>query len=350
MVRLFQAARRGLGLALEPRPTRRAASLGRQNRLIQQALLELDAVMKLGHSQRLEYLLGLMHLSYVFLDGAPGNTLHEKLRPVLKQIYNLGQNDLASPTQSSSPLAYFVSYPRSGNTLVTRLAAKATEGQIFSAMSDGFSPFSKRIYPKAYPLPRVIKDHQAHQHYENDRCIFIIRDGRDTMASLAFMTSQQGHHKFRMKGEMASFIRWTANSYAFGSWAAHMRDVMKLTGGPEKLVVRYEDITTDKDFFFKIVDFFDPENKLPRDHLAEVFAARDAVVDSIKSKPHVNDQWGFGYTFEPESMFYEWSLNRKGSSWRQAWDHAAKRAFHETGATEALIEFGYEKDPNWWRS
>ena len=48
-------------------------------------------------------------------------------------------------------------------------------------------------------------------------------------------------------------------------------------------------------------------------------------------------------------MFYEWSLNRKGSNWRETWDQAAKRAFHETGATEALMELGYETEPNWWR-
>jgi Sulfotransferase domain len=331
------------------RPVRKAASVARQNRLIHQALLELDAVKALGHTPRLEYLLGLLHLSNMFLDSTTSQRLHKRLRPVLKQIYQTGQNDLSAATRSTSPLAYFVSYPRSGNTLATRLTAAATQGQIFSAMSEGFSPFSKSIYPRSYPLPRLIKDHVAHRHYLNDRCVLVVRDGRDTVTSLAFMTLQQGAHNFTEKGEIADFIRWTSKSYVFGSWAAHVEDLMVLRAGPDKLFVRYEDLTADDKAFFAIVDFFDPGNMLPRDHLAKLFSEKDSVVENIKSSPHVNEQWGFGRTFEPGSMFYEWSLNRKGSSWRAGWDRAAKRAFHETGATDALIALGYETDPDWWR-
>ena len=325
------------------------ASVARQNRLIHQALLELDAVKAQGHTPRLEYLLGLLHLSYMFVDATTGQQLHKTLPPILKQIYQLGENDLSAATQSTAPLAYFVSYPRSGNTLATRLTAAATQGQIFSAMIEGLSPFSKGIYPRSYPLPRVIKDHVAHGHYLNDRCILIARDGRDTVTSLAFMTLQQGQHKFTERGEIADFIRWTSKSYLFGSWAAHAEGLLALREGPDKLFVRYEDLTTNEDAFFEIIDFFDPGNMLPRNHLTKLYAERDLVVENIKSKPNVNNQWGFGHTFEPGSMFYEWSLNRKGSNWREAWDQAAKRAFHDTGATDALIALGYETDPDWWR-
>lgn len=347
--KLVRAARRSVGLVAQINPVRTAAGLGRQNRLVHQALLELDAVMKQGHTPRLEYLLGLLHLSNVFLDEATSQLLHKKLRPVLKQIYRLGKNDLSAPSQSTAPIAYFVSYPRSGNTLATRLTAKATEGQIFSAMSEGFSPFSKSIYPKSYPLPRLIKDHEAHRHYWNDRCVLLVRDGRDTVTSLAYMTLQQGKHSFAHKSAVAEFIRWTAKSYVFGSWATHVTDLMSLHEGQDKLLVRYEDLTASADAFYRIVDFFDPENKLPRAHLRKLFEERDIVVENIKSNAQVNEQWGFGQSFEPESMFYEWALNRKGSSWRESWDAAARRAFHETGATEALIALGYESDPDWWR-
>ena len=341
--------RRSVGRVAEIRPTRRAAGIGRQNRLIQQALLEIDSVMKQGHTQRLEYLLGLLHLSHVFVDTTTGQNLRKKIRPLLKQIYRLGRNDLGAPTQSTAPIAYFVSYPRSGNTLATRLTARATQGQIFSAMSDGFSPFSKSIYPKSYPLPRLIKDHVAHRHYLGDKCVLIVRDGRDTVTSLAFMTLQQGQHEFTNRFQIADFIRWVAKSYVFGSWAAHVEDMMTLRDRPDKLLVRYEDLTTNSETFRQIIDFFDPGNKLPREHLIEIFDERDAVAKKIHESPAVNEQWGFGKTFEPDSMFYDWSLNRKGSSWRLSWDKAAKRAFHETGATEALIALGYETDCNWWR-
>jgi Sulfotransferase domain len=347
--RLQRLARRALGRVQQIQPTRQAASLGRQNRLVQQVLLELDAVMQSGDLARLEYLLGLLHLSYVFLDETTGQKLHKKLQPVLKRIYQQGQNDLEARTESTAPLAYFVSYPRSGNTLATRLTAKATQGQVLSAMAEGFAPFSKRIYPKSYSLPRLVKDHVAHPHYQNDRCVLVARDGRDTVISLAFMTLQQGEHGFAGKGEVADFIRWVSASYVFGDWAAHVRNLLDLARGPNKLLVRYDDLVAKDETFIEIVDFFDPGNKLPRAHLSKLFAERNAVVEGIKSAPAVNDQWGFGRTFEPGSMFHEWSLNRQGSSWRETWDGAAKRAFHETGATELLIELGFETDPDWWR-
>lgn len=347
--RLLRAARRSLGMLKNINPTSQAVSLGRQNRLVRQALLELDAAMEQGDVARLEYLLGLLHLSYKFLDETTGQRVHQKLGPVLRKIYQRGENDLEARTVSSAPLAYFVSYPRSGNTLATRLTAKATQGQVFSAMTEGYAPFSKCIYPRSYPLPRLIKDHVAHPHYRNDRCIFVVRDGRDTVISLAFMTSQNRLHSFVDKSEIADFIRWVSQSYVFGDWATHARNLMQLLEGPDKLLVRYEDLVASEEQFVGIVDFFDPGNILPRTHLSRLFKDRDMVAERIKSRPDVNAQWGFGQKFEPDSMFHEWSLNRQGSSWRQAWDAAAKRAFHETGATELLMEFGYETNPDWWR-
>ncbi len=347
--RLLRVARRSLGMIQEIQPTRQAAKAGRQNRLVRQALLEVDEAMHQNDFERLEYLLGLLHLSFLFLDEATGQGLNKKLRPILKKIYRHGQNDIQARTVSAAPLAYFVSYPRSGNTLATRLAANATSGQVFSAMKEGYAPFSKRIYPKNYPLPRLIKDHVAHLHYKNDRCVLVVRDGRDTTISLAFMTLQNRLHSFADKSELADFIRWVSQSYVFGDWATHARNLMQLLTGPDKFLVRYEDLVASDETFIGIVDFFDPGNRLPRAHLSQLFKERDTVAERIKSRPAVNDQWGFGQTFEPGSMFHEWSLNRQGSSWREAWDAAAKRAFHETGATELLIEFGYETDPDWWR-
>lgn len=347
--RLLRAVRRSLGMIQELQPTRQAAKAGRQNRLVRQALLEVDEAMRHKDFERLEYLLGLLHLSFLFLDEATGQGINKKLRPILKKIYQHGQNDIQARTVSAAPLAYFVSYPRSGNTLATRLAANATSGQVFSAMKEGYAPFSKRIYPKTYPLPRLIKDHVAHLHYKNDRCVLVVRDGRDTTISLAFMTLQNRLHSFADKSELADFIRWVSQSYVFGDWATHARNLMQLLTGPDKFLVRYEDLVASDETFIGIVDFFDPGNRLPRAHLSQLFKERDTVAERIKSRPAVNDQWGFGQTFEPGSMFHEWSLNRQGSSWREAWDAAAKRAFHETGATELLIEFGYETDPDWWR-
>lgn len=347
--RLLRGARHSLGFIPAFRPQRQAAKVGRRNALVKQALLELDEAMAQKDVERLTYLLGLLHLSYLFFNDAAKRKAHAKLLPVFKQIFELGQNDVELPTESSAPLTYFISYPRSGNTLTTRLTARATQGQVFEAMMAGLTPFSKRIYPQGYPVPRLIKDHVAHLHYATDRCVLLVRDGRDTVASLAYMTAQQGRHKFRDKSEIADFIRWLDTSYIFGGWAAHAKNMLQLSKAPEKLLVHYDDIVSKFETFEQVVDFFDPGNKLPREHLAKLFAERESITDRIRSKSKANREWGLGMTFEPSSMFYEWSHNRQGSSWREAWDSAAKKAFHETGATEFLIEFGFETDPDWWR-
>ena len=346
---LLRAARRLKGRVGEIQPTRRASSLGRHNRLVRQVLLELDEVIAAGDTDRLEYLLGLLHLAFYYQGDATGEELRLKLLPIFKQIYQREERDLYARTVSTAPLAYFVSYPRSGNTLAMRLVAEATSGQVFTAMTQGNAPFSKSIYPASYPFPRLIKDHVAHGHYKNDRCVLVVRDGRDTVISLAFMTLQQGLHKFDGKSDIASFIRWLSKSYIFGDWAGQTRDLLSLAKEPDKLLVRYDDLVARKETLFEIVDFFDPGNRVPRGHLADVFEQRESVAERIKSRPAANAEWGFGRTFDSASMFHEWSLNRKGSSWREAWDAAAKQAFHETGATEALIELGFETDPDWWR-
>ncbi len=348
--RLIMRARRSLGLVRDIQAQRQAGRLGRQSKFIRQALLELDDALEHKDTIRLEYLLGLLHLSSVFLNDARNRDRFKKLQPMFQRIFELGQNDEKAATESSAPLAYFISYPRSGNTLTTRLTARATQGQVFEAMMAGLTPFSKRIYPKGYPLPRLVKDHVAHLHYMNDRCVLLVRDGRDTVASLAYMTAQQGRHKFSQKSEIADFIRWLGTSYIFGDWAAHAKNLLALSKAPDKLLVRYDDIVSKYEAFEKVVDFFDPHNRLPREHLSKLFDERDSITERIRSTSKTNREWGLGATFEPSSMFYEWSQNRQGSSWRDAWDSAAKKAFHETGATEFLIEFGFETDPDWWRS
>lgn len=131
--RLLEAGRRSLGFVQDIHAKRKVADLGRQNRLVKQVRLELDEVMQKGDLVRLEYLLGLVHLSFLFLDEANGPDLHKKLSLILKRIHQRGENQLEARTESTAPLAYFGSYPRSGNTLLMRLVTKATQGQMFTA-------------------------------------------------------------------------------------------------------------------------------------------------------------------------------------------------------------------------
>ena len=113
--------------------------------------LEFEQLRNQGHTLRLEYLVGLVHQAYAFAGTTSLQQEHQldkSARPLLNEIFDLGTNDMGAPTESSAPLAYFVSYPRSGSTLAIRLAAMATQGQRLNAMRGGIAPFSKRLYPK----------------------------------------------------------------------------------------------------------------------------------------------------------------------------------------------------------
>lgn len=101
--------------------------------------------------------------------------------------------------------------------------------------------------------------------------------------------------------------------------------------------------------YIDFVNFLDPDHRFSEERLIRGYDTRDKVFEGVKNNPNANRSWGIGAEFPPESLFHEWSNNRQGSSWRQAWDAEAKKAFHETGATEFLIEYGYESDPDWWR-
>lgn len=252
--------------------------------------------------------------------------------------------------KSDLPLTFVISYPRSGNTMLMRTLAPLLDAHIFEAMPGVPDYFNKADYTRNYPNIRLVKDHVAHAHYRDDSAIMLIRDGRDVVVSLAYMTLKRGRHSFSAKSDLPDFIRWLSREYPFGDWSSHMRQVRHLASGQDKLLVRYEDILS-KDganVFAQIVRFSVRGLSLSESSIANAYHSRDNVLEQIKNAPG-NEFWGIGAEFTPDSMFYEWSKNRKGSSWRQSWDAEAKKAFHDTGATDFLIEYGYETDPDWWR-
>jgi len=313
---------------------------------------DLDAQLARGHTDRLEHCVALLHLAYTHMDVIDVQERAEISREIadaLNRCHAAGTNDPHAPIEASVPTPVICSYPRSGNTLSIRLAAQVLQAQILEAMPGSMIPFSKAIYPKAYPYVRLIKDHIARPIYKNDRVAIVVRDGRDTMISLAFMSHKFGSHEFTNRGELAAFIRWLDTDYPFGGWAKFMRDAAVLRQSPDKHVLRYEDLMAGPQPFIDLMQFLDPEHRLSDERLTSAYENRDRIFDSIKSNPNANRSWGIGAAFEPDSLFYEWSQARKGSSWRQSWDAEAKKAFHETGATDFLIEYGYETDPDWWR-
>ena len=85
-------------------------------------------------------------------------TLFRQVASCLEGAFALADWDLNDPVQSDSPLAFFLSYPRSGNTVAIATAVTLLGGQVFEALPGSLFPFSKRIYPRAYPYTQFIKD------------------------------------------------------------------------------------------------------------------------------------------------------------------------------------------------
>lgn len=337
--------------ATDPTAPRNPASQ-KTAHLLRRAKTELDHLLSEGHTSRLEHCIALLHLSYTHMDVVNVQEraqLSREIADTLDRCHAVGSNDPAAPIDAALPTPVICSYPRSGNTVSIRLAAQVLQAQILEAMPGSMIPFSKGIYPKAYPYVRLIKDHVARPIYKDDRVAIVVRDGRDTMISLAFMSHKHGAHELTKRGELAAFIRWLDTDYPFGGWAKFMRDAALLRQAPDKHVLRYEDLMAGHQPFIDLMRFLDPGHRIADERLIEAYQNRDVIFDGIKSNPNANRSWGIGAAFEPDSMFYEWSRNRKGSSWQQSWDAAAKKAFHETGATDFLIEYGYETDPDWWR-
>ena len=131
----------------------------------------------------------------------------------------------------------------------------------------------------------------------------------------------------------------------FGSWADFAANSVARRGQPHCLVEKYEEVIAHSGALRRIFEFAFDGEPVDQRRVDRVHQTADETIKRLKS----NKPWGYDQRFPPDSMFCEWSQNRTGSSWRQSWDAAAKKAFHESGATDYLIEFGYETDANWWR-
>lgn len=331
-----------------------AAQVGlqRAKRLYAYAKAETDEAVSRDDKDRLERCVGLLHLVLTHIENLNPDDrswMEHRVAHDLNACYAVGANDVDAAVVSNLPFAFVCSYPRSGNTLATRTAAQLFHAQIFEGNPGSLQPFDKRLYPKIYPYIRLVKDHVARPIYKNDRVAFIVRDGRDCMISLAYMTHKSGGHPFTKRGQLTDFIRWLDRDYPFGGWARHMRDVTALKSDPNKHVVRYEDLIAEFETFREYIQFIAQGQTISEQRIKRTFDNKGRIRETVENNPRANKSWGYGASFEPDSLFFDWSTQRTKSSWRQSWDAEARKAFHETGATEHLIAFGYETDPHWWK-
>ncbi|MEQ1577760.1 MAG: hypothetical protein ABL894_08910 [Hyphomicrobium sp.] len=264
-------------------------------------------------------------LEIVGLNRAEDAPMRQAIEQLIRYKYYDGQPwfDALERAESKEPLLFCISYPRSGVTRFIDELSQKTGADVFFALRNEKQRlhFDKRWQPRSYPRTRIVKDHRPHKNYLHDDGYLIVRDGRDCMVSLAWMTRAGGRHQFFRQDELKDFIAWTGTNYAFGSWAAHIRRLLDLRRGGTKTVVRYEDQKSGK-------------------------SASDLMASTNEQTRRA---WGFVDEELTGSMFEAWQKSRGKSNWRQSFDRAAAQAFHDTGATELLLELGYETDSNWWK-
>jgi hypothetical protein len=251
------------------------------------------------------------------------------------------------PACSEHPIVFNVSYPRSGNTIIRNLLMQAANFVGMNAMRPGPFFFSKRINDPDFFRPRVVKDHRFQSIYLWDRVIYALRDGRDCMLSLAHMLAQKKRHTLLKRGELAEFISYVSNTYQYGNWARHVRQALQMKErGTETLIMKYDRIVnTPRETLSELIAFAAPGLRIDD-------RRKEQAISTVQQFPESSSIPGWGYTMRylPDSYLHEWSMNRTRSNWRSAYDPSARKAFHETGATELLIELGFETDPDWWKT
>ena len=244
-------------------------------------------------------------------------------------------------------LCFVVSYPRSGNTYTLNALNGVLPSRIYGGMVTPYNCFFARdsywVPPSEFAL---IKDHRYKEAYSQDRTVYIVRDGRDSILSFAHMQFKGNKHNFFRRGELADYIRFNQETCAFGDWASNVREALSAkAGGAEVKIQTYEELQRYPNSILAVAEFISPGTPFTDADLERAIATAEQRQQALKKVA----TWGYGETAPPESYFHEWSLNRGESNWTQAFDLAAKKAFHESGATEILMELGFEDDPDWWK-
>ncbi len=298
--------------------------------------------------------------------GENGRVVVEIFREISKIAAGSGERPF-----SNGPLSFVASYPRSGNTMVLQSLTRLGGVQTFTdeVSTHRYMPFN--FYPEHYPLQRIVKSHRVLSPDPSCRYVYIVRDGRDILPSIAYMSRLQDAseepgrgplapfsrwlrkrrvrpncHTFSRRRELADFIVWLKDNYRYGDWIDFHRNLEAVKGRENVLVVRYPDLIASVDALRRIADFLGVDYQ--EDSLVSAFEERDNILERLAGS-NANEKWGLGEEFDKGSLYYAWSRNRAGSNWRESMDRRARRTFHEMGATPFLLDYGFETDPDWWR-
>jgi hypothetical protein len=251
------------------------------------------------------------------------------------------------PLQMASPLRYLIGYPRSGNTLLAQFLAYAFASPHYSVYAGDGRYFSRRFYEPTPGHPLFVKDHILREDYLQHEILSPIRDGRNSIISLARYLYVQGSNPFVRRGELADFMSHLATHFEFGFWGDHTRRLLAAREqGAQIRLVPYEEIFRDYGRLVVLAQQLAGTKTVP--NVDE--GAYLAFVEKRLRRLRLHPQWSEGLALPDDSFIPQnWSLAGDTIDWRRAFDRPARRRFHDLGGTEMLIRLGYETDENWWR-
>lgn len=288
-------------------------------------------------------------LPELHLTPSQGRLYDEALMRIARLAAEANGAAFESPLPpTKAPVVYLLSYPRSGSRHGRMLFHLMFDAPMYSVFNPDGRYFCRYAFDPHVPHLRIVKDHMFMPGYRHDRSIYLIRDGREAFLSFAYFLWRMGQTPLVGPGELAFLIR-DGVSQIYGTWANHVAQAALMAGtGSDILISRYEDFLHDP-----------AENQRMAD-----FAVRGAGIEPVRPVTEVMDmikaerkdygakdsRWGYeDQTIPPDSYLRPWQQNRGKDAWRYGFDAAARKAFHETGATDFLMEFGYETAPDWWK-
>lgn len=241
----------------------------------------------------------------------------------------------------AQPQRYIASYPRSGNTMTLGMLKALTPVLTTSDMRDSKLCTMPALERPGFPALRLSKTHQVPAWRPENRYLFVFRDPRDLLPSLAYMTLKAGEHGFTERHQMVDFIAFLHERYVFGSWLEFARAALALQAHENVAIQQYDALDSDWRALARAAAFFGLD--VTETRLRAAFSARGQTLEKMRSKP----RWGLDGAAPPGSLYEAWMAARGGSNWRETLDAAAKEALKARGYTPALIALGYAEDEDW---
>jgi hypothetical protein len=234
---------------------------------------------------------------------------------------------------------FLVSYPRSGSTLLRTYFSILQGRPQLSVYKDDI------VNEPGDPLTHVlndidlIKSHQLPSGRED--IVYLVRDGRNATLSFLYMKFLLGNHRFSAPHEMYGALRYIDADE--GSWTRHVEAVLSQSSERQVVFLKYEDLILRPVWFLqRLFDFMQTRvSPSALEHCVRMERKSDSYTKNLHN----------GYLFQPEpgSIYDLIKRHRIEDYWRFVLDADSQRYFHEQGATELLLRFGYEKSSHWWK-